>query len=280
MPHKFADAKTAKLVPTNIVIRLSDRCENARQFVLQVNGEIGLASRKNLAAKALIAACLLLPLSLASQAQTQTDMSVVAAQKAEQIKEKIVKQIRMLCSLYRDRSGLVSKLDETEELWKNFAQAHIDSIFPLDKNQDAQAQYGSVYSYCVATYQEELNSKRLLELQQWSVKNLSAPPANMNEATAQKNFDSADKDLNAAYVKVMHSEAKKTPGFIQKMRKAETAWIAFRDADAEAFELCEQSPVAKELKMAELTKARTKQLSKWVTGVQEGDTCAGTYPVH
>jgi uncharacterized protein YecT (DUF1311 family) len=219
-------------------------------------------------------------LSCAAGAQTQNDINVEAAQKAEKVKQLIVKQIRMLCSLFHDRTGLVGKMDEAEELRKNFSEAHIDSIFPMDKNQDYHQLYGSIYGYCVATYQKELNDQRLAELKQWSVKNLSAPPANMDEATAQKSFENADKELNAIYVKVIHSEAKKTPLFILKMRKAETAWIAFRDADTEAFELCQPSPVAKQLKLAELTKARTKQLSKWLTGVEEGDGCAGTYPVH
>jgi hypothetical protein len=31
--------------------------------------------------------------------------------------------------------------------------------------------------------------------------------------------------------------------------------------------------------MIDLTKSRTNQLNKWLEGVEEGDTCAGSYPL-
>jgi uncharacterized protein YecT (DUF1311 family) len=210
-----------------------------------------------------------------SFAQTQNDINVEARTKDEKVRKEISQETRKLCSEESSIKGLRAKLDETQELWKNFCDAHVDSIFPLDKSNDPGTQYGSIYGLCVWTDHEELDSWRLKELKQWH-----KATAATDSAQAEKAYNDADKKLNAVYVKVIKSPAKSQASFITNLRKAETAWIAFRDADAEAFELCHKSaPGTKFSKMTELTNERIKQLDKWLTGAEEGDTCAGSYPI-
>lgn len=95
----------------------------------------------------------------------------------------------------------------------------------------------------------------------------------------------ADVELNAVYQAVL----KKSAGdkvFTAKLKAAQRAWLAFRDAELAArypaedkseygsiFNLCWCNA------LTELTRRRTAQLMPWRDGVPEGDACLGSYPV-
>ncbi|WP_300157343.1 lysozyme inhibitor LprI family protein [Solidesulfovibrio sp.] len=95
----------------------------------------------------------------------------------------------------------------------------------------------------------------------------------------------ADAELNAVYGAIL----KKNAGdkrFIDKLKAAQRAWLAFRDAEMAArypaedkseygtiFNLCWCNA------LASLTEARAAQLRPWRDGVPEGDACLGSYPV-
>ena len=93
----------------------------------------------------------------------------------------------------------------------------------------------------------------------------------------------ADQRLNAAYQTVMHSE-KIDAQAKNAIKKAQRAWIAFRDAHVEsifpgenlvqkygtAYKLCTCITIQK------LTEDRIQQLKFWIDGVQEGDVCSGS----
>ena len=95
----------------------------------------------------------------------------------------------------------------------------------------------------------------------------------------------ADAELNAVYTAVLKKNAD-DKNFIDKLKVAQRAWVAFRDAEmgarypeedksayGSAFNLCWCNA------LADLTKRRTADLKLWRDGIPEGDVCVGSYPV-
>lgn len=106
-------------------------------------------------------------------------------------------------------------------------------------------------------------------------------------ACAGADARAADAELDRVYRDVLRRHAKDRV-FIAKLRTAQRAWIAFRDAEIAArypaadplpaygdvFPMC-----AARLR-EELIRARTAQLRRWLDGVQEGDVCSGSLPLN
>lgn len=92
--------------------------------------------------------------------------------------------------------------------------------------------------------------------------------AEMN-ACARDEFEQADKTLNQTYQALLKKEAGDAL-FIRKIRIAQKAWLAFRDAELEAYFACAEKdvricwgsmyPLSYLSRKAELTRARTQQL--------------------
>ena len=96
----------------------------------------------------------------------------------------------------------------------------------------------------------------------------------------------ADKDLNITYQRILKKYAKDAL-FVKRLKEAQRAWLAFRDAQIQmkfptssAAESTVQYgtvyPMCSASYKAELTEQRTKQLREWLTGIEEGDVCAGS----
>lgn len=95
-------------------------------------------------------------------------------------------------------------------------------------------------------------------------------------------FKKADAELNKTYKKIL-TGYKGDKVLIEKLKKAQKAWLVYRDAHIESvypekdktyygsvYRMCNC-----EVKQ-ELTEQRTKILKQWVQGVKEGDVCAGS----
>ena len=103
-----------------------------------------------------------------------------------------------------------------------------------------------------------------------------------NECAA-KEYREADAELNRVY-KAILEKYKKDPRFIDKLRAAQRAWLAYRDAEIEAkyphanephyygsiFPMCDS------LYKAQLTQERVEKLREWLDGAEEGDACSGS----
>ena len=101
----------------------------------------------------------------------------------------------------------------------------------------------------------------------------------MNRCAAQE-FEKADAELNSVYQRLLE-ENKEDRLFVEKMTEAERAWVAFRDAQMEAFYPETENPLGAygsvypmcyERAKAKLTRERTAQL-RAMLGRQEGDVC-------
>ena len=103
---------------------------------------------------------------------------------------------------------------------------------------------------------------------------------------ADKQYQEADAELNRVY-KAILEKYKKDALFIDKLRAAQRAWLAYRDAEIEAkyphagergyygsiFPMCDA------LYRAQLTEERTRKLREWLDGGEEGDACGGSVEV-
>ncbi len=96
-------------------------------------------------------------------------------------------------------------------------------------------------------------------------------------------YEKSDAELNKAYKKILN-DYKQDQVFLEKLKQAQKAWLAFRDAHVNAVypEADKQTEygsaygMCRCLVLKELTEVRVEQLKKWVDGVEEGDVCAGS----
>jgi uncharacterized protein YecT (DUF1311 family) len=105
--------------------------------------------------------------------------------------------------------------------------------------------------------------------------------ADMNQ-DAGKEYQKADKELNATYQQILKDYSKDLV-FIANFKKAQKLWVQFRDAemkakypDRGAGYYGSVQPMCWSMYLTELTIARTTKLKEWVTGIEEGDVCAGS----
>jgi uncharacterized protein YecT (DUF1311 family) len=104
----------------------------------------------------------------------------------------------------------------------------------------------------------------------------------MNEA-AGADLKKADEELNAVYQQILKDYAD-DPTFVAKLRVAQQAWIAYRDADMDAFypHVAEPGyygsvlPMCMAIRKAVITRARTTELRGWLVGGIDGDACNGS----
>jgi uncharacterized protein YecT (DUF1311 family) len=107
--------------------------------------------------------------------------------------------------------------------------------------------------------------------------------AAMNEC-ASNSLGAADKELNQVYQQVLRKYAKDTV-FVAKLKAAQKAWLAFRDAELEArypandksLEYGSVYPMCANNDLEAMTRQRTEALRAWLKGAEEGDVCAGSY---
>ena len=115
------------------------------------------------------------------------------------------------------------------------------------------------------------------------VPQLSAQTQNDMNQDACGQYKQADQALNATYSKVLRGYAKETE-FLAKLKQAQRAWIAFRDAHLaarfpkadKAAEYGSSYPACRCVLLAELTRERVKELQVWENGIPEGDVCNGS----
>jgi uncharacterized protein YecT (DUF1311 family) len=106
------------------------------------------------------------------------------------------------------------------------------------------------------------------------------------EACARSELDEADRQLNAAYQAVI-ARHPGDPTFVERLRAAQRAWMAFRDAELEAIYPDQDEPLlhgtalslCRTGHLTRLTRERTNELERWLEGVEEGDVCAGSFGV-
>ncbi len=106
--------------------------------------------------------------------------------------------------------------------------------------------------------------------------------AEMNQQACDA-YKRADVELNTVYQRVL-TEYKGDALFVRKMKAAQHAWIAYRDAHLESvypaddprFAYGSVYPMCRCVELTEMTKKRTELLRRWLTGEKDGEVCAGS----
>jgi len=101
---------------------------------------------------------------------------------------------------------------------------------------------------------------------------------------AGNDYKSADDELNRTYQQLL-KKAAGDPVAVQKIRAAQTAWVAFSDAHVAALypdadkmkEYGSIFPMCVSLALSDLTRQRTRMLKAMLNPV-EGEACAGVAP--
>ena len=95
-------------------------------------------------------------------------------------------------------------------------------------------------------------------------------------------YRKSDEKLNRIYQQVLEQH-KADAAFIAKLKTAQRAWLAFKDAEMEAvypvedkqFEYGSVYPMCSCAEQTALVNQRIEQLSSWLTA-EEGDVCRGS----
>lgn len=111
---------------------------------------------------------------------------------------------------------------------------------------------------------------------------LAQTQSEMNQE-ACRDAKKADAEMNQVYRRIM-TEYRQDAPFIGKIKAAQRAWLAFRDAHLESLYPAENKqttygriyPTCRCTALAAVTRRRTAELQEWVKGVREGDVCAGS----
>jgi uncharacterized protein YecT (DUF1311 family) len=106
--------------------------------------------------------------------------------------------------------------------------------------------------------------------------------ADLNKSACDE-YQRMDTELNKTYLQILNLYKDDTL-FLQKLKLAQRAWIAFRDAQLSALFPAEETqteygsiyPVCRCQTLSELTVQRTAQLHRWIDGIEEGDVCGGS----
>jgi uncharacterized protein YecT (DUF1311 family) len=105
----------------------------------------------------------------------------------------------------------------------------------------------------------------------------------INDAACAE-YKQAERELNRVYLKIV-SDYRRDPVFIKAIKKAQLAWLHYRDAHVDsiypgaASQYGSVSTMCRCGSLTEITKERTQTLNRWLEGVEEGDVCAGSVRV-
>jgi uncharacterized protein YecT (DUF1311 family) len=103
------------------------------------------------------------------------------------------------------------------------------------------------------------------------------------EMTAQAcdAYTEVDEQLNSVYKQILR-EYQSDRNFTEKLKKAQRAWIAYRDAHLDAIypagpsEYGSAHRMCRCMVLTEMTARRVEELRQWIDGLEEGDLCIGS----
>jgi len=105
--------------------------------------------------------------------------------------------------------------------------------------------------------------------------------ADMNKE-ATEDYKKADSELNKVYQQIIQEYGDDLT-FLDALRTSQRNWITFRDLELKMKYPNREPgwygsihPLCISYYMAELTEKRTAKLRTWLTGIEEGDACAGS----
>lgn len=121
----------------------------------------------------------------------------------------------------------------------------------------------------------------LLLLLTFNINCFSQTQAEMNQE-AYAAYNKADEKLNTVYQQIL-IKYKTDKLLVANLKKSQRIWISFRDAEIDMkfpnypnHYYGSIHPTCRAFYLTELTETRTKTLTIWLNGIEEGDACAGS----
>ena len=94
-------------------------------------------------------------------AQSQADLTTNACDSLKKEEEEMMITYKKIISLHSKDKQFLSTFEKAQNLWKSFAQAHVDSIYYPGQH------WGTVEPMCRCTEEHILTSERHEQLKQW-----------------------------------------------------------------------------------------------------------------
>lgn len=213
--------------------------------------------------------CLLL--SLPAIAQDQMQLGKMAAGDSNQADKELNAVYQQVLMKYSANKTFIAKLRQAELAWIKFRDQYTSAVFPEAKTNPDR--YGSAIDMCLSVIPAQQTTIRTSDLK----KLMSGKPA--KAADAQNKFVKADAQVNKLFQAAVKKPHDDEPTFAAKFRSAQNAWIAFRDADADAWSVLASDADRGDVKtsrLLQLDESRAKSLNEWVKGIPEGDVCSGS----
>ncbi|MBX9772000.1 MAG: DUF1311 domain-containing protein [Candidatus Obscuribacterales bacterium] len=206
-----------------------------------------------------------------AMAQDQMQLGKMASGNANQADKELNAIYQQVLKKYSTNKAFIAKLRQAELAWIKFRDQHTIAVFP-----EAQAnpdQYGSAIDMCLSLIPAQQTAARTADL-----KKLIAG-TQTHVVDTQNKFAKAEAQVNRLFQAALKKPHEEEPTFISKFRSAQSAWLAFRNADAEAWSMLAngaERDAVKMSRMLQLDESRARSLNEWVKGIPEGDVCTGS----
>lgn len=102
------------------------------------------------------------------KAVTQRDLTDCAAQDMNAAEMRMNTLYAIVLDKYRGDLETLAKIREAQQAWQAFREAHVAAVFPKAGTADAQYEYGSSLSMCLASESANLIGPRIAQLRQWA----------------------------------------------------------------------------------------------------------------
>lgn len=171
-------------------------------------------------------------------------------------------------------SGMYLQLRDRHQVVHEFV-----GLFEVDANDEAKYAKQEVEVTYIKEQKTEILNYKVQSTELSGCMDNAETQMQINQCTYE-DYAQADVELNQVYRQILsvYSEDK---AFLDKLKTAQRAWIAFRDAHLEAlypeqdkrFAYGSMYPSCSNHDLTVLTRQRITQLQQWLTGVNEGNAC-------
>lgn len=100
-------------------------------------------------------------------AVTQRDLADCAARDMDAAEMQMNTLYAIVLDKFRGDPKTLAKIRAAQQAWLAFREAHVAAIYPKADTPDAQYEYGSSLSMCMASVAADLTGPRIAQLRDW-----------------------------------------------------------------------------------------------------------------
>lgn len=99
---------------------------------------------------------------------TQRDLTVCAARDMDAAEAQMSTLYAIVLDKVRNDPETLAKIRAAQQAWLAFREAHVAAVFPKADTPDAQYEYGSSLTMCMASLAADLTGPRIAQLRDWA----------------------------------------------------------------------------------------------------------------